>query len=267
VHVDSLDQPGRYFIYQPERPDGFTEIIRRASWLPATAAHSTTPFAFETSAGVRLSGWLTLPRHQPLSSAPLVVYCHNLPGGRPEPWLNTEVHALARMGFAVARIHYRGTAGLGRKHQEAIKAGIDTVPIADIRAAAAWLAANKNINPRRVALLGQGFGGYLAARALQLHPEEFRCAIAINAPPDLARWMQDRGNASAPPPALVERQAFFDHPHTPLSAISLTREPELFRRPVFLLQDVERRDLGEAHGRRLLEALRKRRIEAQYLAL
>ena len=38
------------------------------------------------------------------------------------------------------------------------------------------------------AALGNGFGGYLALRAVQLDPEVFRCAVAINTPADLAAW-------------------------------------------------------------------------------
>ena len=39
-----------------------------------------------------------------------------------------------------------------------------------------------------MALVGDGFGGYLALRALELWPDEFRCVVTFNAPTDLAYW-------------------------------------------------------------------------------
>ena len=36
-----------------------------------------------------------------------------------------------------------------------------------------------------MAVVGEGFGGFLALRALQLQPAAFRCAVAIDAPVDL----------------------------------------------------------------------------------
>jgi pimeloyl-ACP methyl ester carboxylesterase len=94
------------------------------------------------------------------------------------------------MGFVVLQVNYRGSAGFGTRFREGLREKIDEIPVADIRAAIAWVEARQNVDRKRVALLGQGFGGYLALRAMQLYPDDFRCAVAINAPTDLELWSQ-----------------------------------------------------------------------------
>ena len=55
-------------------------------------------------------------------------------------------------------------------------------------AAIDWIAARYKVDRTRLVIMGEGFGGYLAFRALQLHHDVFRCAIAVNAPTSLTAW-------------------------------------------------------------------------------
>jgi pimeloyl-ACP methyl ester carboxylesterase len=236
--------------------------------MPAEAEGVATPFEFDTPAGVHLRGVLTLPRQSRTSPPPLVVYCRDLPGRRTRPGVNREVQALSGMGFAVAQVDYRGVAGLGARHRDAAKAAFDRIPIEDVRATVAWLAAQQWINPKRVALVGQGFGGFIALRAVQLHSKEFRCAVSINAPTDPARWVREApiaGGRSFPSMDLELRRAFFDGDHAQLAASAVTRQLELLVNPVFLIQDVDKRDLWESQGTRLRDALARRGAQSEYL--
>ena len=233
VLVSNHNDPGRYFIFRPGRMDSMTEVIRRAPWLTADSLPETHPFAFDTPAGIHLTGTLTLPVAAHTSPPPTLVYCRDLPGRRPRVAMNREIHALARLGFAVVQVNYRGSAGLGTRHREATRSAPDRIPLEDIRATVAWLATQPSIDSRHVALIGHGFGGYLGARAVQLYPEEFRCAVMID--------------------SLADR--------------SLLPTVGQFHRPVFMLEDEARRDFDPSPGRRLREALKKRGLKVEYLAL
>ena len=65
------------------------------------------------------------------------------------------------------------------------------MPLSDILAAIDSIRARTPIDPRRIAIVGEGFGGYLALRAVQVHPDRFRCAVAISAPVDLGQWVRE----------------------------------------------------------------------------
>jgi dipeptidyl aminopeptidase/acylaminoacyl peptidase len=288
VLVTGRSDPGRYYIYDDGSPGRLLEFTRRAPWLPAEKLNLATPFAFDTPAGVHLTGSVTVPAQHLVALPPLVLLCHDLPGGRAELGFVREIEALGDLGFVVVQVNYRGSAGIGLRHRDAVRAGFDRIPLEDLRATVDWLAGRHRFDRRRVALVGQRFGGYLAVRALQLFPKEFRCAVCIDAPLDPARWLNEstlplnqmgmgrggmgRGGMggmgsfdSRPDLVLERRRAFFDVGSAALTALSVTRQPELLTRPVFIIQDGESRLVWPSQGTNLRDALRKLGREVEFL--
>jgi pimeloyl-ACP methyl ester carboxylesterase len=267
--VDGDGDPGRYFIFEPGQPGRLRDFLRRAPWLDTAVLNPVTPIAFDSPTGVHLTGTLVLPRHARADPPPLVLYCRDIPGRGVQPGLDREMQALAGMGFAVAQIDYRGVAGRGAPHRDAVKAGFDRVPLEDLRATVAWLVARRAVNPRRVALLGQGFGGFVALRAMQLHPQEFRCAISINAPTDPAKWVNESVGVTAgrtPPGWELEiRRTFFAGDRAQLEAIAVSRDRDFESKPVLVIQDADKRDLRQSQGARLRNAFRGRESQSEYL--
>jgi pimeloyl-ACP methyl ester carboxylesterase len=189
LFVSSTGDPGRYYVYR-HADDHLTQIVRRAPGVDPDKTNAARSFAFTTPEGVRLTGYLTVPRQPFRPLPPLMVFLHGGPWERDEPGFNRDAQAFAAMGFVVLQVNYRGSAGFGTRVREGLRETIDEAPLADIRAALAWVGTNATYDHKRVALLGQGFGGYLALRALQRYPDDFRCAVAINAPTDLELWVQ-----------------------------------------------------------------------------
>ena len=71
LRVSRPEDPGRYFIY--DRPnDRLVQFMRRTPWLEATSLNPGASFSFSTPAGIRLSGYVTLPRAPriPAAAAP-----------------------------------------------------------------------------------------------------------------------------------------------------------------------------------------------------
>ena len=235
--VSGPGDPGRFILYQSGAPGRMAEIAERAPWLPVSALHESKPFAFVTPEGVRLGGTLTIPRAPRVKNPPLVVVCPEL------SWwdrgaFDRQAQMLAFSGFLVMRVHYRGIAGMGKEHRDALKGSPDRVPIADIRAAIDWLASQQNFDRKRIALLGEGFGGYVALRALQLYPGEFRTAVTFNAPVDLALWTApERARGQALPPLNeVVRRNYFGGDRKRLQDLSVSAQIEALTKPVYILR-------------------------------
>jgi pimeloyl-ACP methyl ester carboxylesterase len=89
------------------------------------------------------------------------------------------------------------------------------------------------VNPRRVALLGRGHGGFIALRALQEHPDKFRCAVAIDAPVDLAAWLKEQHWENREILPQLTRRWLGDEAR--LEAAPLVRAPEKISKPVLFL--------------------------------
>lgn len=251
--------PGTYYIFHAEERS-LDEVMKRASWLPQSGCNPGRSFGFQTKEGVNLSGYLTAPWRSLLKRPPLVVLCHDGPWDRDEPGYNREVQALASMGFMVLQVNYRGSAGFGQKHLNALRDGYDAVAIDDILAAIEAITP-KNVDRRFVAIMGRGYGGYLALRAMQLHPKVFRCGIAIDAPTDLPTWVD---TTSARSFAGEMRRAFFGSDRPKLSAISPLTHPDQIDAPVLLMQS-DNDQVGRSDD--LARALKGLKKDVTYLRL
>jgi|GEM_PF-2957334 len=188
--VSGPTDPGRYYVYTPASED-LILCARRSPWIASANVCATAAFDFAAPDGTPLTGTVTPAHNARIHPPPLVVLCPDGPGLRPPADFDRDAQAYAGMGFTVLRVNYRGTGGLGLRHLGAIRAGIDQVPLADILAAIDAAGARTPIDPKRIAVVGEGLGGYLALRAVQLHPERFRCAVAICAPVDLGQWVHE----------------------------------------------------------------------------
>ena len=165
------------------------------------------------------------------------------------------------MGVAVLQVNYRGTAGFGREHLLAIQEGFETVPIDDIRAAVNWAVEERRFNPQRIVIMGEHFGGYLALRALEQYPDEFRAAVMVNAPTRIDNWtepstMFDPAHQASPGISrAVIRSDLLNKPNPPefmsvvradlvRSSLRLekTTAPDDLDRPVLLIEDPDSQD-------------------------
>jgi dipeptidyl aminopeptidase/acylaminoacyl peptidase len=260
VLATSNTEPGTYYVFHPEE-HMMEEIMSQAPWLTDAGRNPARSFGFQTKAGVNLSGYLTVPRRALLKRPPLVVLCHDGPWERDLPGYNREAQALAQMGFIVLQVNYRGSAGFGRKHLDALKEGFDTVALDDIEASIDAITP-KNLDRRLVAIMGHGYGGYLALRAIQLRPKQFRCAIAWDAPADLATWTNP---PSRGPSFLGEmRRAYFGRDDAKLQVISPLSHPDQIQSPVMIIEA----DTNHiSHGAELATALKRAQRDVTYVSL
>jgi pimeloyl-ACP methyl ester carboxylesterase len=279
IHVTGGTEPGRHFVYQ--RPENLVlEILRGAPWLAAADLHATEFFEFDPAPGVHLSGYLTRPHKSRLNPPPaLVIFADSFPAN-PQPEFDRESQVLASLGFIVIRLNHRGVGGFGIKHRDAILAGVDRVPVDDALAAVDWVAARHPIDRKRVATFGNAFGGYLAVRALQLHPEAFRCAVAINAPLDLRRWVSlaavagggevgqtmDFAQEKVNFPQEVNR-AFLQRGTQDLRTLSALDHPETLTNAVCLILDTQKDDEIALANSRLRDEVRKQGGVADYFTV
>lgn len=224
--------PGAFYVF--DRSTGrLLEFVRRAPWVDEKLTHATLPFSYATPDGARITGLVTVPRQPRLKPVPMVVLCPDQPWLRVRTDFQTEVHALADMGFAVVQLNGRGAWGLGLKQRQSLTAGFDLVQVEDVVTTITSLEKVFNVNLRRVALLGRGHGGFVALRALQTHPDKFRCAIALEAPVDLGDWLASQRWTGGEAQPQLTRAWLGDAAR--LKAAPLTRAPEQVTRPVLLL--------------------------------
>jgi dienelactone hydrolase len=150
---------------------------------------------FKTRDGKEFDAYLTLPKGAtPQNPPPLVVLPHNRAdygsSDRSTWGYDEEVQFLASRGYAVLQPNYRGSAGSTwmvpkedewdfRKMRE------------DVTDATKDLTDSGLVDRNRVAIMGTGFGGYLALCGVAFDPSLYRCAVAISAHYDWGRIIKE----------------------------------------------------------------------------
>lgn len=227
--------PGRIFVFQ-RTEDLVLEVLRCAPWLTAAKLHDTRFFEFDAPGGARLSGYVTWPTRPKVTPPPLLVVFPSGFPGRAQPAFDPEAQVFADLGYVVARLNHRSVAGMKAQDLNALRAAVDRVAVDDALATIDWIAGrpDRTFDRRRVAVLGRGFGGYLAVRALQLQPAAFRCGIALNAPMELRGWLRAQPAVRDVPAALI------DHEGADWKKLSVIEQAEALTNPVLFLVEPAR---------------------------
>ncbi|HEV2356700.1 MAG TPA: S9 family peptidase [bacterium] len=130
--------------------------------------------------GTPIAAFVNLPPGaRPDRSAPGIVYPHGGPAAQHMNGWTPLVQYLVSHGFAVIAPNYRGSTGFGRAFEEANMLDMGGGDLRDVTAAADVLAASGYVDPRRIAVMGGSYGGYLTLMALAKYPERWAAGVAI----------------------------------------------------------------------------------------
>jgi dipeptidyl aminopeptidase/acylaminoacyl peptidase len=92
---------------------------------------------------------------------------------------------LANRGYAVLQMNFRGSAGFGQKWQLDAHQDWGGLTYSDIQDATRWAVSEGIANPKRICIMGWGFGGYAALLGAVRNSDTYRCAVSIAGIADL----------------------------------------------------------------------------------
>jgi dipeptidyl aminopeptidase/acylaminoacyl peptidase len=150
------------------------------------------PYAFTTSDGRKVHGYLVRPRGVQ-GPAPLVVVIHGGPWVR-EHWSSAAfggTQMLANRGYAVLTVNYRGSWGYGREFMMAGKDVTFTRLQQDIAEAAQWAIARGVADPKRMAVFGGSFGGFSVLAQLIRKEHDWKCGVDLVGVANWARVIEN----------------------------------------------------------------------------
>ncbi|XP_040909937.1 S9 family peptidase isoform X2 [Toxotes jaculatrix] len=132
--------------------------------------------------GLDFGAVLVKPSH-PLQGAkiPLVVFIHGGPHSQfPAEW-NCTTAGLAKLGFAVLMVNYRGSTGFGQDSILSLIGQIGNQDVKDVqRAVLTALQRDLTLDPKRLAVIGGSHGGFLSCHLVGQYPEFYRACAARN---------------------------------------------------------------------------------------
>lgn len=184
IQTSSDTDEGTYSLYDTDNG----RLQRLGTAYPELSRKSLgrmTNILYKASDGTEIPGYLTIPTDAEKKNLPLIVMPHDGPVAR-DSWRFSFLRTfLANRGYAVLQMNYRGSHGFGEKWR--IEANQDWAGLAysDIQDATRW-AVNEGIaDPKRICIMGWGFGGYEALLSAVRNGDTYRCAVSIGGIADL----------------------------------------------------------------------------------
>ena len=169
--------PGTYYLYETAG----AKLIKLGDINPNLKADELCPMkpvSFKASDGLVINGYLTLPLGDKTTDLPVVVMPHDGPWRSRDNWrYSDEVQFLANRGYAVFQVNYRGSAGYGKAFNSAGFKQAGGKIQDDITDGVKWLIGKGIADPKKIAIFGDGFGGFSALYGISAHPEMYNCAI------------------------------------------------------------------------------------------
>ena len=128
--------------------------------------------------GLRIPGWFALPRGRaPEAGFPAVMWVHGGPAAQTRANFRPDIQMLLSQGFAVLMPNARGSTGYGRAYMEADEMEKRLDFLEDLAAGRAFLAAQPNIDAKRIGIMGQSYGGWAVLAAVTLQPDLWKAAV------------------------------------------------------------------------------------------
>lgn len=110
---------------------------------------------------------------------PAVVYVHGGPSSQHMNGFHRSVQYLANSGYIVLAPNYRGSTGYGKDFEERNRFDMGGGDLHDVAEAARFLEKTGYADPRRVAIMGGSYGGYMTMMGLARRPEIWAAGVAI----------------------------------------------------------------------------------------
>ncbi len=108
---------------------------------------------------------------------PVIVSVHGGPEGQERPGFNPLYQYYLSRGYAILATNVRGSTGYGKTftHLDDVQKREDSVK--DLASAVEWLKNSGVADPKRIAVMGGSYGGYMTLAAITLYPDLFAAAV------------------------------------------------------------------------------------------
>lgn len=246
--------PGSFYTFDATRKAADFTLARRSLVDPEQMVEMT-PVSLPARDGLPLHGYLARPAMAPGDAPPpLVVLPHGGPFGISDDWaFDDDTQLLARAGYAVLRVNFRGSGGYGRSFQQAGARQWGGAMQDDLTDATRWAIAQGHVDPQRICIYGGSYGAYAALMGVAREPDLYRCAVGYVGVYDLPLMRSEDRRSAWRRTWLNEWVG--DDPQQ-LAAVSPTHLADRIRSPVLLVAGGEDEIAPVEHTRRMERALR-----------
>lgn len=108
-----------------------------------------------------------------------LVYVHGGPTSQTMNSFNRFIQFAANQGYMVLAPNYRGSTGYGKEFQQANLFDMGGGDLQDVLAGVDWIKQTGHLDPKKIAVMGASYGGYLSMMAVTKAPEVWAAGVPI----------------------------------------------------------------------------------------
>jgi len=202
-----------------------------------------------------------------INPAPALVLVHGGPGGQSRQNFNSLTQYLVNHGYAVLAVNNRGSSGYGKTFYQMDDLNHGDKDLKDCVEGKNWLAAQKEIDPEKIGIMGGSYGGYMTMAALTYTPEEFAVGVNLFG---VTNWI--RTLRSIPPWWESFKDALYLELGDPNSAdsVRLRKISPLFHtdkvtKPLIVLQGAQDPRVLQVESDEIVAGVRKNGVPVEYV--
>jgi dipeptidyl-peptidase-4 len=194
-----MDKAGTHLLVTRSSPDQPPQVYladasgRRTAWVeenkldashpyaPYVAAHRPVKFGTLKAADGSILNWEMIT--PPLAKGrkyPVFFEHYGGPGSQQvkRAWMNPMAQYWVSKGWIYFQIDNRGSANRGTAFENSLYHAMGSTEVADQAAGAHWLQQQAFVDPKKIAIFGWSYGGYMTLKMLEADPGLYAAGVA-----------------------------------------------------------------------------------------
>lgn len=259
---------GAYYIYNSQY-DKMEKIVDVSPWIDENEMSNQLPVDYQSRDGLKINGYLTLPKGYNMENAknlPVVINPHGGPWARDSWGFNPEIQFLANRGYAVLQMNFRGSTGYGRKFFEASFKKWGREMQDDITDGTQWLIDKGIADSTRIAIYGGSYGGYATLMGLVKEPKMYAAGVDYVGVSNMFTFMK-----TIPPywepmlEMMYEMVGDVEKDSTMLREVSPVFHVDKIKAPLFIAQGANDPRVNVDESDQMVKAMKEKGVEVEYL--
>jgi dipeptidyl aminopeptidase/acylaminoacyl peptidase len=203
-----------------------------------------------------------IPTHPADNGIPVIVSVHGGPEGQERPGFSSLYQYFLSRGYAILAPNVRGSTGYGKAYTHLDDVRHREESVKDLSYAVQWLRKSGGADPKRIAVMGGSYGGYMTLAAITLYPDLWSAAVDTVG---IANWESFLKNTSGYRRRQREVEyGMLDKDIDFLRSISPIAKVDRIKAPLFVIAGKNDPRVPYTEAEQMVGALRKRGAVVEY---
>lgn len=200
------------------------------------------------------------------AKVPALIWVHGGPGVQSMKTYNYLIQYLVNQGYAVLAVNNRGSSGYGKNFYAMADKKHGEIDLQDCLDGKNFLISTGVIDPEKIGILGDSYGGYLTLAALAFYPDQMAVGVDLFGVSNWPRTLE-----SLPAWWEHQREMLYQKIGNPteerdyLTSISPLFQAHKIKKPLLVLQGANDPRVLQAESDEIIAALEKSGIPYRYL--